>query len=107
MQRVNLPIGTSDFTEIRREGWYYVDKTGLIGDLLNTRKAKVTLITRPRRFGKTLGMNMLANFFDIRKDSEALFEGLEVSKDTTLCLVPACGRAEFSERLRDVEGDDL
>ena len=62
MQRVNLPIGTSDFAEIRREGWYYVDKTGLIGDLLNTRKAKVTLITRPRRFGKTLGMNMLASF---------------------------------------------
>ena len=85
MQRVNLPIGTSDFAEIRREGWYYVDKTGLIGDLLNTRKAKVTLITRPRRFGKTLGMNMLANFFDIRKDSKALFEGLEVSKDLALC----------------------
>ena len=62
MQRVNLPIGTSNFAEIRREGWYYVDKTGLIGDLLNTRKAKVTLITRPRRFGKTLGMNMLASF---------------------------------------------
>ena len=62
MQRVNLPIGTSDFAEIRREGWYYVDKTGLIGDLLNTRKAKVTLITRPGRFGKTLGMNMLASF---------------------------------------------
>ena len=62
MPRVNLPIGTSDFAEIRREGWYYVDKTGLIRDLLNTRKAKVTLITRPRRFGKTLGMNMLASF---------------------------------------------
>ena len=62
MPRVNLPIGTSNFAEIRREGWYYVDKTGLIRDLLNTRKAKVTLITRPRRFGKTLGMNMLASF---------------------------------------------
>ena len=85
MPRVTLPIGTSDFAEIRREGWYYVDKTGLIRDLLNTRKAKVTLITRPRCFGKTLGMNMLANFFDIQKDSKALFEGLEVSKDTTLC----------------------
>ena len=60
--RVTLPIGTSNFAEIRREGWYYVDKTGLIRDLLNTRKAKVTLITRPRRFGKTLGMNMLASF---------------------------------------------
>ena len=43
------------------------------------------LITRPRRFGKILGMNMLADFFDISKDSKALFEGLEVSKDTTLC----------------------
>ena len=62
MPRVTLPIGTSNFAEIRREGWYYVDKTGLIRDLLNTRKAKVTLITRPRRFGKTLGMNMLASF---------------------------------------------
>ena len=85
MPRVNLPIGTSDFAEIRREGWYYVDKTGLIRDLLNTRKAKVTLITRPWRFGKTLGMNMLANFFDIQKDSKALFEGLEISKDQALC----------------------
>ena len=66
MPRVTLPIGTSNFAEIRREGCYYVDKTGLIRDLLNTRKAKVTLITRPRRFGKTLGMNMLANFFDIQ-----------------------------------------
>ena len=62
MPRVTLPIGTSNFAEIRCEGWYYVDKTGLIRDLLNTRKAKVTLITRPRRFGKTLGMNMLASF---------------------------------------------
>ena len=62
MPRVTLPIGTSNFAEIRREGWYYVDKTGLIRDLLSTRKAKVTLITRPRRFGKTLGMNMLASF---------------------------------------------
>ena len=85
MQNINLPIGTSDFAEIRREGWYYVDKTGLISDLLNTRKSKVTLVTRPRRFGKTLGMNMLANFFDISKDSKALFKGLEVSKDQKLC----------------------
>ena len=66
MPRVTLPIGTSDFAEIRREGWYYVDKTGLIGDLLNTRKAKVTLITRPRHCArskrgstqKISGMNM-------------------------------------------------
>ena len=85
MQRVNLPIGTSDFERIRKSGCYYIDKTGLIGEILNTSGVQVMLITRPRRFGKTLGMNMLANFFDIRMDSKALFEGLEVSKDTTLC----------------------
>ena len=85
MQRVNLPIGTSDFERIRKSGCYYIDKTGLIGEILNTSGVQVMLITRPRRFGKTLGMNMLANFFDIQKDSKALFEGLEVSKDTTLC----------------------
>ncbi|MBS4880670.1 MAG: AAA family ATPase, partial [Firmicutes bacterium] len=85
MQRVNLPIGTSDFERIRKSGCYYIDKTGLIGEILNTSGVQVMLITRPRRFGKTLGMNMLANFFDIRKNSKALFEGLEVSKDLALC----------------------
>ena len=85
MQRVNLPIGTSDFERIRKSGCYYIDKTGLIGEILNTSGVQVMLITRPRRFGKTLGINMLANFFDISKDSKALFEGLEVSKDQALC----------------------
>ena len=85
MPRVNLPIGTSDFERIRKSGCYYIDKTGLIGEILNTSGVQVMLITRPRRFGKTLGMNMLANFFDISKDSKALFEGLEVSKDYALC----------------------
>ena len=85
MQRVNLPIGTSDFERIRKSGCYYIDKTGLIGEILNTSGVQVMLITRPRRFGKTLGMNMLANFFDISKDSKALFEGLEVSKELALC----------------------
>ena len=85
MQRVNLPIGTSDFERIRKSGCYYIDKTGLIGEILNTSGVQVMLITRPRRFGKTLGMNMLANFFDISKDSKALFEGLEVNKDQALC----------------------
>ena len=85
MQRVNLPIGTSDFERIRKSGCYYIDKTGLIGEILNTSGVQVMLITRPRRFGKTLGINMLANFFDISKDSKALFEGLEVSKDYALC----------------------
>ncbi len=85
MKKVTLPLGTSDFAEIRREGWYYVDKTGLLKALLLDRRANVTLITRPRRFGKTMGMNMLSNFFDIRKDSKALFDGLEISKEPALC----------------------
>ena len=62
MPRVNLPIGTSDFERIRKSGCYYIDKTGLIGEILNTSGVQVMLITRPRRFGKTLGMNMLASF---------------------------------------------
>ena len=59
---------------------YYIDKSGLIGKLISRTGTKVTLITRPRRFGKTLGMSMLESFFDIRKDSRKLFEGLEITK---------------------------
>ena len=84
MKKLQIPVGISDFTKIREQGYYYVDKTGLISELLEN-IAEVTLITRPRRFGKTMGMSMLANFFDIQKDSKALFEGLEISKNTALC----------------------
>ena len=85
MKLLSIPVGVSDFEEIRRNGYYYVDKSGLIGELLSTTGTKVTLITRPRRFGKTLGMSMLESFFDIRKDSRALFEGLEISENRALC----------------------
>ncbi len=85
MNDLKIPVGISDFAKIRNYGYYYVDKTGLITDLLEKETAEVTLITRPRRFGKTMGMSMLANFFDIRKDSKAMFEGLEISKNETLC----------------------
>ena len=74
-----IPVGTSDFAEIRKERFYYIDKTELIEELLKTRGTKATLITRPRRFGKTLNMNMLSEFFDIRKNSTYLFEGLYIS----------------------------
>ena len=84
MKKLQIPVGISDFTKIREQGYYYVDKTGLISELLED-IAEVTLITRPRRFGKTMGMSMLANFFDIRKDSQAMFEGLEISKNEALC----------------------
>ena len=85
MNDLKVPVGISDFAKIRKYDYYYVDKTGLITDLLEKETAEVTLITRPRRFGKTMGMSMLANFFDIRKDSQAMFEGLEISKNTALC----------------------
>lgn len=84
MKNLNIPVGISNFEKIRSGGFYYVDKTGLIAELINA-AAEVTLITRPRRFGKTLGMSMLENFFDIRKDSKKLFEGLEISNKRELC----------------------
>lgn len=85
MNALNIPVATSDFAEIRQNGYYYVDKTILISELLKTASNKVTLITRPRRFGKSLGMSMLENFFNIRKDSKTLFEGLKISEDQALC----------------------
>lgn len=85
MKALNIPVGISDFGEIRKNGYYYIDKTFLIYELLKTPATKVTLITRPRRFGKTLGMSMLANFFDIRKESSSLFEGLDISEKKSIC----------------------
>ena len=85
MKEINIPVGISDFKEICKNGYYYVDKTFLIKELLKTTATKVTLITRPRRFGKTMAMSMLATYFDIRENSQDLFEGLEISKETDLC----------------------
>lgn len=85
MKLLSIPVGVSDFAEIRRNGYYYVDKSGLIGELLGTTGTKVTLITRPRRFGKTLGMSMLESFFDNQKDNKTLFEGLEIANRHDLC----------------------
>ena len=86
MKELNIPVGVSDFEEIRKNGYYYIDKSGLIEELLNRTGTKVTLITRPRRFGKTLGMSMLENFFDIRKDSRSMFEGLRIAEQRTICI---------------------
>ena len=62
MKNLNIPVGISDFEKIRREGFYYIDKTGLVKELLNPKPAEVTLNPRPRRFGKTLAMSMLKTF---------------------------------------------
>ena len=85
MKKLNIPVGISDFAKIRDRKYYYVDKTKLISELLEEETAEVTLITRPRRFGKTMAMSMLSHFFDIRKDSKAMFQGLKIAENTELC----------------------
>lgn len=81
--RLMLPIGIEEFNEIRNGKFYYIDKTGLIEQLLG-QWGKVNLFTRPRRFGKTLNMSMLRYFFEIGTD-KALFDGLSISENAELC----------------------
>ncbi len=78
-----LLVGCEDFEELRRKDCYYVDKTNFIKELIDSH-GKVTLFTRPRRFGKTLTMSMLKHFFDIGSDP-SLFEGLDISREQELC----------------------
>lgn len=78
-----LPIGIENFEEMRREDFYYVDKSHVIEQLL-TQWGKVNLFTRPRRFGKSLNMSMLQSFFEIGKD-KTLFDGLRISNNQELC----------------------
>ena len=80
---LKLPVGIEDFREIRCAGFYYIDKTDLIEQLLNN-WGKVNLFTRPRRFGKTLNMSMLQRFFEINAD-ESLFNGLSIMQRKDLC----------------------
>ena len=75
--KAKLPMGIENFERIRKDGFYYVDKTGLIKDFLEN-PAYVNLFTRPRRFGKTLNMSMLKYFFEAGSDN-AIFNGLEIS----------------------------
>lgn len=80
---MKLPVGIEEFEKIRRNGFYYVDKTGLIEELLK-QWGEVNLFTRPRRFGKSLHMSMLKSFFSIGSDP-GLFDGLKITQDTKLC----------------------
>ena len=82
-RKKKLPIGIENFEELREEDFYYIDKTGLITELLHN-WGSVNLFTRPRRFGKTLNMSMLEHFFSIDGD-KSIFNGLNISKETALC----------------------
>ena len=85
MKNVQIPVGMSDFERIRENKYYYIDKSGWLIDMLKEEMDQVMLITRPRRFGKTLGMSMLANFVDIEKDSKKLFEDLKITQHADIC----------------------
>ncbi len=100
-----LPVGIENFEEIRRESFYYVDKTAMIRDLLQ-RWGKVNLFTRPRRFGKSLNMSMLKSFFEIGSDP-ALFEGLKIAGETELCKEYMGKFPVISITLKGVNGADF
>jgi len=102
----NIPIGIDSFSEIIEGGYYYVDKTSFIKELLR-QKSKATLITRPRRFGKSLTMSMLEDFFDIGRDSKAHFEGLAISKETDICDEWMNKWPVISISLKSVEGKNF
>ena len=78
-----IPVGLESFEKIRRDDFYYVDKTGLIKELFEN-WGEVNLFTRPRRFGKSLNMSMLQSFFETGCD-KSLFAGLAIEKETELC----------------------
>lgn len=82
-QKTKLPIGIENFEKLRTEGFYYVDKTGFIKELLDN-WGEVNLFTRPRRFGKSLNMNTLRYFFEYGCRAE-LFDGLEIGREKAYC----------------------
>lgn len=100
-----LPMGIENFEDIRNEDFYYVDKTGLIRDLLENR-SYVSLFTRPRRFGKTLNMSMLKYFFETGSD-HTLFDGLAISTETELCSRYQGKFPVISISLKNAEGSTI
>ena len=101
-ETLKLPVGIENFEDIRKLGFYYVDKTKLIEQLI-LNWGKVNLFTRPRRFGKTLNMSMLKSFFEIGAD-ESLFDGLYISKNKELCAEHMGKYPVIFISLKDVEG---
>lgn len=104
-KRKNIPIGVEFFDTFKRENYYYVDKTRFIRDLIDL-KGTVNLFTRPRRFGKSLTLDMVKTFFEIGTDPD-LFDGLEISKETAICEQYMGKYPVISISLKDVEGLDF
>lgn len=104
-EKRKLPIGEEFFRNIRTKGFYYVDKTGFISELLKTR-GSINLFTRPRRFGKSLNMDMLKSFFEIGADA-VLFEGLQIAEEKELCEQYMGKYPVISISLKDVGGENF
>lgn len=102
-ERKKLPIGEEFFRNIRTKGFYYVDKTKFISDLLKNR-GSVNLFTRPRRFGKSLNLDMLKSFFEVGADA-SLFEGLKITRETELCAQHMGKYPVIAFTLKDVSGE--
>lgn len=103
MKKKKLPIGIEDFAKLRTNDFYYVDKTGMIRELLEN-WGEVNLFTRPRRFGKSMNMSMLRYFFEIGTDRH-LFDGLSISRETELCEKYMGQYPVISITLKDIEAD--
>ena len=103
MPQINVSFG-DNFRDIREEHCYYVDKTGLIEELLQRVPPTVSLFTRPRRFGKTLTLSMLREFFDISKDSRNLFAGLYIASNTDICNQWMNQYPVISISFKDIDG---
>lgn len=104
MKNKILPVGYDDFSKIRAQGFYYVDKTEFIGKLIRSR-GMVNLFTRPRRFGKSLIMSMLKAFFEIGADP-SLFNGLAIEKDREICEEYQGKYPVLSITLKGIEAED-
>ena len=102
MNNMKLPVGIDQFDKLIKSGFYYVDKTRLIEQLLQN-WGEVNLFTRPRRFGKTLNMSMLRSFFEIGADA-SLFDGLYISRNQTLCREHMAGYPVIFITLKNVDG---
>lgn len=100
-----IPIGYDRFKFLREEDFYYVDKTGMIRELINSWGA-VNLFTRPRRFGKSLNIDMLRTFFEIGTDASC-FDGLEIMQEAELCEKYMGKFPVISVTLKDVDGEDF
>lgn len=85
MHSPQIIVGEVSFRDIREKNYYYVDKTSILEELISRCRTKVSLITRPRRFGKTLTLNMMKEFFDIQKDSSDIFKGLYIENNKEIC----------------------